>query len=271
MDLLAVASGVGRQAVAPAGGRGRGAVPDQPVPGHHRGGQLRRRSSCSSGRSRSSRVAKMLADRRGPDRAGPQGRRAGPAGPRVARSRSALAALAEARREANDILARAQRVAQETRDADIAATREELERMRERATGRDRRREAAGDRRAPRRGRRPRAAGRRPRRRRIDERRAPAAARRGVPRRRPTRTAAGNDLMAKPRHAPRAATPRPPSRSRSATTRSTPGGRSSTLAAEHRSATTELLRVLAQPGDPARAARRGRRRAARRARVDPGR
>ena len=46
-----------------------------------------------------------------------------------------IAALAEARREANDILARAQKVAQETRDADIAATREELERMRHRATG----------------------------------------------------------------------------------------------------------------------------------------
>jgi F-type H+-transporting ATPase subunit b len=45
-----------------------------------------------------------------------------------------LAALTEARREANDILARAQKVAQETRDADIAATREELERMRARAT-----------------------------------------------------------------------------------------------------------------------------------------
>jgi len=44
-----------------------------------------------------------------------------------------LAALAEARRESNDILARAQRVAQETRDADIKATREELDRMRERA------------------------------------------------------------------------------------------------------------------------------------------
>jgi F-type H+-transporting ATPase subunit b len=43
------------------------------------------------------------------------------------------ATLAEARREANDILARAQKVAQETRDADIAATREELERMRTRA------------------------------------------------------------------------------------------------------------------------------------------
>ena len=45
-----------------------------------------------------------------------------------------LAAITEARREANDILARAQKVAQETRDADIAATREELERMRTRAT-----------------------------------------------------------------------------------------------------------------------------------------
>ena len=44
-----------------------------------------------------------------------------------------VATLAEARKEANDILARAQKVAQETRDADIAATREELERMRERA------------------------------------------------------------------------------------------------------------------------------------------
>ena len=45
-----------------------------------------------------------------------------------------LTALTEARREANDILARAQKVAQETRDADIAATREELERMRVRAS-----------------------------------------------------------------------------------------------------------------------------------------
>jgi len=45
-----------------------------------------------------------------------------------------IAALTEARREANDILARAQKVAQETRDADIAATRAELERMRTRAT-----------------------------------------------------------------------------------------------------------------------------------------
>jgi F-type H+-transporting ATPase subunit b len=44
-----------------------------------------------------------------------------------------LAALAEARREANDILARAQKVAQDSRDADIAATRDELERMRVRA------------------------------------------------------------------------------------------------------------------------------------------
>ncbi|HSL98160.1 MAG TPA: F0F1 ATP synthase subunit B [Candidatus Deferrimicrobiaceae bacterium] len=45
-----------------------------------------------------------------------------------------LDALTEARREANEILARAQKMAQETRDADIAATREELERMRSRAS-----------------------------------------------------------------------------------------------------------------------------------------
>ena len=41
-----------------------------------------------------------------------------------------VATLNEARREANDILARAQKVAEETRAADIAATREELERLR---------------------------------------------------------------------------------------------------------------------------------------------
>jgi F-type H+-transporting ATPase subunit b len=45
-----------------------------------------------------------------------------------------LATLQEARREANDILARAQKVAQDSRDADIAATKAELERLRERAT-----------------------------------------------------------------------------------------------------------------------------------------
>jgi F-type H+-transporting ATPase subunit b len=45
-----------------------------------------------------------------------------------------LATLQEARREANDILARAQKVAQDSRDTDIAATKAELDRMRERAT-----------------------------------------------------------------------------------------------------------------------------------------
>jgi F-type H+-transporting ATPase subunit b len=44
-----------------------------------------------------------------------------------------VAALQEARREANEILARAQKVAQDSREADIAATRAELERLRERA------------------------------------------------------------------------------------------------------------------------------------------
>ena len=45
-----------------------------------------------------------------------------------------LAAIQEARREANEILTRAQKVAQDARDADIAATKAELERLRERAT-----------------------------------------------------------------------------------------------------------------------------------------
>ena len=53
---------------------------------------------------------------------------------RASAEQERLAALTEARREANDILARAQKVAQETRDADIAATRTELERMRKNAS-----------------------------------------------------------------------------------------------------------------------------------------
>lgn len=44
-----------------------------------------------------------------------------------------LAAIQEARREANEIVQRAQKAAQEARDRDLAATREELTRMRERA------------------------------------------------------------------------------------------------------------------------------------------
>jgi F-type H+-transporting ATPase subunit b len=45
-----------------------------------------------------------------------------------------IAVLVDARREANEILARAQKVSEETREADIRATRAELERMRTRAT-----------------------------------------------------------------------------------------------------------------------------------------
>jgi F-type H+-transporting ATPase subunit b len=45
-----------------------------------------------------------------------------------------VATLADARKEANDILTRAQKVAQESRDADITATKQELDRLRERAT-----------------------------------------------------------------------------------------------------------------------------------------
>jgi F-type H+-transporting ATPase subunit b len=77
-------------------------------------------------------VAKMLEDRKARVERGlkdaEQARK-----DRESAEQERLAALAEARRESNEILARAQRVAQETRDADIAATREELDRMRERA------------------------------------------------------------------------------------------------------------------------------------------
>jgi len=77
-------------------------------------------------------VGQMLADRRDRIETGlrdaEQARR-----DREAAEQERLDALAEARREANEILARAQKVAQETRDADIAATRAELERMRSRA------------------------------------------------------------------------------------------------------------------------------------------
>jgi F-type H+-transporting ATPase subunit b len=45
-----------------------------------------------------------------------------------------LAALQEARREANEIINRAQKVAAEAREADMAATREELARMKDRAS-----------------------------------------------------------------------------------------------------------------------------------------
>lgn len=78
-------------------------------------------------------VAKMLGDRRTRIEQGlrdaEQARH-----DRESAEQERLAALTEARREANDILARAQKVAQETRDADIAAARQELERMRARAT-----------------------------------------------------------------------------------------------------------------------------------------
>jgi F-type H+-transporting ATPase subunit b len=78
-------------------------------------------------------VSKMLADRKARIEQGlqdaEQARR-----DREGAESERVATLTEARREANDILARAQKVAQDSRDADIAATREELDRMRIRAT-----------------------------------------------------------------------------------------------------------------------------------------
>jgi F-type H+-transporting ATPase subunit b len=53
---------------------------------------------------------------------------------RAAGEAAALAELHAARREAREILERAQKLAEESRAADVAATREELERMRARAS-----------------------------------------------------------------------------------------------------------------------------------------
>jgi F-type H+-transporting ATPase subunit b len=78
-------------------------------------------------------VSKMLADRKERIEQGlkdaEQARR-----DRESAEAERVAALAEARREANEIMARAQKTAQEMRDTDIAATKEELERLRARAT-----------------------------------------------------------------------------------------------------------------------------------------
>jgi F-type H+-transporting ATPase subunit b len=78
-------------------------------------------------------ISKMLADRKARIEEGlkdaEQARR-----DRVSAESERVATLQEARRESNEILARAQKVAQEARDADIAATKAELERMRDRAT-----------------------------------------------------------------------------------------------------------------------------------------
>ena len=52
-------------------------------------------------------------------------------------------AIAQARREAKEIIDRAQKVAEDTREADIAATREELERLRTRPPPRSRPRSSA--------------------------------------------------------------------------------------------------------------------------------
>jgi F-type H+-transporting ATPase subunit b len=77
-------------------------------------------------------VAKMLADRKTRIEEGlkdaEQARR-----DRESAEAERVAALQEARRESQEILARAQKVAQESREADIAATKAELERMRQRA------------------------------------------------------------------------------------------------------------------------------------------
>ena len=106
--------------------------PDQPVLGHRLRAELRllrgdpvlavRRAADADADERRQRVEQGLADAE-------QAR-----SDRESAESERLATLQEARREANDILTRAQKVAQDSRDADIAATKAELERLRERAT-----------------------------------------------------------------------------------------------------------------------------------------
>ncbi len=78
-------------------------------------------------------ISKMLAERRDRIEQGlkdaEESRRE-----REAAAAEHLQAINDARREANDIVARAQKAAAELREADINATRDELGRMRERAT-----------------------------------------------------------------------------------------------------------------------------------------
>ena len=78
-------------------------------------------------------VAKMLSDRRAQIEQGLADAEAA----RLEREQSAELAetISQARDEEKEIIDRAQKVAQESRDADIAATREELERLRTQAAG----------------------------------------------------------------------------------------------------------------------------------------
>ena len=92
-----------------------------------------------------------------------------------------LKALQDARREAQDILGRAQKVSEETRARDLAATREEIDPSARTCHIRDRGREAARPRPAPSRGRGPRAGRGVQGRRRIARRSAAASTRTGVP------------------------------------------------------------------------------------------
>lgn len=77
-------------------------------------------------------VSKMLADRKARIEQGLKDAEQARTD-REAAQKERATTLAEGRREATEILARAQKVAQETRDADIAATRDEIERIRVRA------------------------------------------------------------------------------------------------------------------------------------------
>ena len=266
MELLAVATASGRASSDWRRGSRAPAGPDQPVLDHRRGGELRAVPASCIWAFAFKPIADDAGRPTGADRAGAEGRRAGARRARERASRSALAALAEARREAEEILARAQKVAQETRDADIAATREELERMRERAAAdiEAEKQRALADLRAQVADLALAAAGRVVGETMTDA--APAPPRRGVPAPKSAGATAGRkaQLMARRDHAPLAATPRPPSRSPSATARSSLAARARP-GAPRRSPTRRSCDVLDNPAMATASARAGVDEAARRA------
>ena len=209
MDILALVGEVTRQVALPAAEEGGTGVPDQPVLGDRQRRQLHRllpdrqvaRVQGPDGQTlddRRARIEQGLQDAE-------QARR-----DRESAEQERLAAIQEARREANEIINRAQKVAAETREQDIAATREELARLQGARDRRDRGGEAAGHRRAARRGHRPRPRRRRARRRRLDDR--PTASASSSPTSWPIPPPAGRTTDEHGPSPPPAATRRPPSR-----------------------------------------------------------
>ena len=162
MDLFAVADGVARDALvfAAEAGHEEARASRSTCSGSSSAPSTSSSSSRSPGRWRSSRSAGSSHARRERIEQGLKDADAARRD-REAAADQRQAVLAEARREANDIIVRAQRSADEAREQGVAETRAEIERLREQAVSGDRRGAPAGARRGPCPGRRPGAPGRR--------------------------------------------------------------------------------------------------------------